>query len=156
MSGWRARSAVTTARQSRGLRATHSAPAEAGDDVSGDGFQVSGLLGEIADGVHDEVVHPGGPEPLELFGALFGRADDAVFLGKGPEVLGVALGEQPYPRGPRALVVASHRDEGEVGGREALERSALGVSGRADLVEALRVPLGLHHIGHPALALATR
>src|SRR2546427_4453273 len=77
--------------------AARSARPESRDDLGGDRFVLGALVAWIADGAHDEVVAAGGPEPLELLGALLGRTDDAVALGERLEVLRVALAEDADP-----------------------------------------------------------
>src|SRR5262249_9539563 len=133
-----------------------SARPESRDDLGGDRLELSGFVSRIADRAHDEVAAPGRAEALELLGALLGRPDDAVALGEGLEVLCVSLAQHAHPRALGRLVVAADRDEDEVRRREPLHRPA-GLRGRrADLVEALGVAVGLHDVGHPAIALTTR
>src|SRR5437870_9682863 len=86
--------------------AARSARPESRDDLGGDRFVLGALVARIADGAHDEVVAAGGPEPLELLGALLGRADDAVALGERLEVLCVPLAEDADPRPLGGLIVA--------------------------------------------------
>src|SRR5438132_1185531 len=104
--------------------AARSARPESRDDLGGDRFVLGALLARIADGAHDEVVAAGGPEPLELLGALLGRADDAVALGERLEVLCVPLAEDADPRPLGGLIVAADRDEHQVCRRELVHRAA--------------------------------
>src|SRR5260370_1701919 len=127
-------------------------PVEARQDVGRDGLDLRAGLARVADRVEDEVVAAGVNELLECLAALRGRPDDAVTLGQRPEVLAVALREPAHPGPPRRLEVASNRDEGEVGPREAVERPARAVRRRAKLLEALAVALGGDHVGDPAVA----
>src|SRR3989454_10012941 len=114
------------------------------------------LLRGGADRVQDDVVAAGGAEALDRLPALLGRADDPVLPGERLEVLRVAPGESFGPHGLGRLVVAPDGDEGQVRGGETLELAPGGGGRRPDLVEALRVALGLHDVGHPAVALAPR
>src|SRR5215510_14992863 len=104
--------------------ASRSARPESRDDLGGDRLELEALVARIADRAHDEVVAAGGAEPLELLCALLGRADDAVALGEGLEVLRVSLAQHAHPRALRRLVVAADRDEDEVRRRELLHRPA--------------------------------
>src|SRR5205823_14922436 len=65
----------------------------------------------------------------------------------------VTLRELGHPRGLRLRVVTADRDEGQVRGGEAVERTAGRVGGGPDLLEALCVARGLEDIGAPAVAL---
>src|SRR2546425_10821352 len=136
--------------------AARSARPESRDDLGGDRFVLGALVARIADGAHDEVVAAGGPEPLELLGALLGRADDAVALGERLEVLRVALAEDADPCALGGLIVAADRDEHQVRRRELVHRAARGGPCGAAPLEGLRVPLGLPHVRHPAHAPAAR
>src|SRR5262245_52119698 len=136
--------------------ASPSARPESRDDLGGDRLELGALIARIADRAHDEVVAAGGTEALELLGALLGRADDAIALGERFEVLRVALAEHTDPRALRRLVIAADRDEDQVRRRERLHRPSGGRRRRADLVEALRVAIGLHDVRHPAVALPAR
>src|SRR5262249_22294505 len=93
-------------------------------------------------------------EPLELLRALLRRADDAVLLRQGREVLCVARREPLDPGPLGALVVLPDGDEGQVRLDESLERAARHRRGRLDLGEALLVALGLDDVGDPAVSLA--
>src|SRR5512145_396423 len=141
----------------RSAIATSAAPSarpEAREDLAGDRLELGALVPRVADRAHEEVVAAGGAERFELLRALLGRTDDAVAPRERLEVLRVALAENAHPRAFRGFEVASHGDEDKVGSREAAERPA-GVGGRGtNLVEALRVAVGLHHVGDPPVALA--
>src|SRR5207302_1722904 len=129
-------------------------PVEVRQDVGRDGLDLRAGLVRVADRVEDEVVAAGVDELLECLAALRGRPDDAVTLGQRPEVLAVARRQPAHPRVPSRLEVASDRDEGEVGAREAVERPARAVRRRADLLEALAIARGGDHVGDPAITNA--
>src|SRR5206468_11596205 len=133
-----------------------SARPESRDDLGGDRLELGALVARLADRAHDEVAAAGGAEPLELLRALLRRADDAVPLGERLEVLRVAFAEHAHPRALRGLEIAADRDEDQVRRRERLHRAARRGRGGADLVEALRVAVGLHDVRHPAVALTAR
>src|SRR5215468_3135399 len=105
-------------------------------------------------GAQDHVGAARGAEARELLGTLLRRADDPVLARQRLEVLRVALRERFGPDGFGGFPVAADRDEGEVRGGEAVQRATGRGRRRADLVEALRVTLGLHDVGHPPVALA--
>src|SRR5438874_8999559 len=150
----RRRTASTRARLSRGFTTPASARAEAREDLRGDRLELLPLVARIADRAHEEVLAAGVAERRELLGALLRGADDPVLLRQGREVLRVALREDTDPGRLRPLPVTPHGDEGEMRRGEAVERPAGGVGRLADLVEALRIALGLDDVGHPAVALA--
>src|SRR5262245_46856562 len=139
-----------------GPRRTRSARRESRNDLGGDRLVLRPLVPRIADHAHDEVAAAGGAKPLELLGALLGCADDAVALGVRLEVLRVAFAEHVDPRALGRFVVPAECDEHEVRRRELLHRAAGGGGRGADLVEALRVAIGLDDVRHPAVALAAR
>src|SRR5215831_3210107 len=138
------------------LSASPSARPESRDDLGGDRLELGALVARITDRAHDEVVAAGGAEALELLGALLGRADNPVAPGEGLEVLRVALAQHAHPRTLRCLVVAADGDEDQVCRREFLHRAPGGRRRGADLVEALRVAVGVYDIRHPAVALPAR
>src|SRR5438045_3087002 len=111
------------------------------------------LLGGGTDRIQDDVVAAGGAEALDRLGTLPGGADDPVLPGEGLEVLRVPLRERLGPHGLGRLVVAAHGDEREVRGGEMREIAPGGAGRGTDLVETLRVPLGLHHVRDPAVPL---
>src|SRR5438309_8911618 len=111
------------------------------------------LLGGGTDRIQDDVVAAGGAEALDRLGTLLGGADDPVLPREGLEVLRVALRERLGPHGLGRLVIAAHGDEGQVCRGEALQLAPGGGRRRADLVEALRVALGLDHVRDPAVPL---
>src|SRR5437879_7305482 len=129
-----------------------SARPESRENLGGDRLELGALVSRIADRAHDEVVATGGTKPLELLGALLGRPDDAVALGERLEVLRVPLAEDADPRALGRLEVAPDRDEDQVRRRERVHRAARGGRRGADLVEALRVAVGLPDVRHPAVA----
>src|SRR5437899_5864728 len=136
--------------------AARSARPESRENLGGDRLELGALVSRIADRAHDEVVAAGGTKPLELLGALLGRPDDAVALGERLEVLRVPLAEDADPRALGRLEVAPDRDEDQVSRRERVHRAARGGRRGADLVEALRVAVGLHDVRHPAVAQTAR
>src|SRR4030095_16501159 len=133
---------------------TSSGRPESRENLGGDRLVLGALVTRVADRAHQEIVAAGGAESIELLGALLGCADDAVAFHERLEVLVVPLAQDAPPRLLRSLVVAPHRDEDQVRGGEAVHRPAGGGGRGADLVEALRVAVGLHDVRHPAVALA--
>src|SRR6266850_4651952 len=129
--------------------AAPSARPESRNDLGSNRLELRALVARITDRAHDEVVAAGGAEPLELLGALLGRSDDAVPLGEGLEVLRVTAAEHAHPRALGGLEIAPDRDEDQVRRGEPVHRPARGGRGGADLVEALRIAVGLHDVRHP-------
>src|SRR5919201_5663523 len=125
-------------------------------DLGREALDLLALLGGRADRIEDDVVAAGGAEALELLGALLGRADDAVLARQRLEVLRVPSRERLGPHALGGFPVAAHGDEGQVRGDEALQLAAGRGRRAADLVQAVRVTLGLHNVGHPAVALPAR
>src|SRR6266545_2857895 len=131
------RTAATSALHSRGLGATASALPQAGDDLARDALELLALVGEVGDGIHQEVAAAGGGEALELLHAFRGRPDDAVAGRQRPEILGIALGQEPDPGRLGGLVIAADGDEGQMSGGKAphpnprRSRWAAPASGRA-------------------------
>src|SRR5262249_25208466 len=128
---------------------------EHGDDLGGEALDLLPLGGGGADRIQDDVVAARGAVVLELLGALLRRADDAVLARQRLEGLCVALRGRLGPHGFGGFPVAAHRDERQVRGREAFELATRCGGRGANLLEALRVTLGLHDVGHPPVALAT-
>src|SRR3989454_1347917 len=153
ISGESRRTASTRARHSRGFTAPASARPDAREDLRGDRLELLPLVARVADRAQEEVRAAGVAERRELLGTLLGSPDDPVLLGERLEVLRVAPGEHADPHLPGALVIAPDRDEREVRAGETGERPAGGVGRLTDLLEALRVALGLHDVGHPAVPL---
>src|SRR5438093_1165785 len=143
------RSAISTSPRSSGRP-------EARENLGGDRLELRALIAGVADRAHEEVVAAGRAEPLELFRALLGRADDTVPLRERLEVLRVTLAEDTHPRSFRGFKVPPHRDEDEVCCREPGQRAAGAGRRGPDLVEALRVAVGPHDVRHPAVALPAR
>src|SRR5206468_6340259 len=85
------RSAISTSPRSSGRP-------EARENLGGDRLELRALIAGVADRAHEEVVAAGRAEPLELFRALLGRADDTVPLRERLEVLRVTLAEDTHPR----------------------------------------------------------
>src|SRR2546428_3995399 len=153
ISGESRRTASTRARHSRGFTAPASARPDAREDLRSDRLEMLPLVARVADRAQEEVRAAGVAERRELAGALPGSPDDPVLLGERLKVLRVAPGEHADPHLPGALVIAPDRDEREVRAGETGERPAGGVGRLTDLLEALRVALGLHDVGHPAVPL---
>src|SRR2546428_228292 len=130
-----------------------SATRQPGHHVRREALDLLALLRGGADRVEDDVVAAGGAKALDRLHALLGGADDPVLPREGLEVLRVALRERLGPHGLGRLVIAADGDEGQVCGGEALQLAPGGGRRRADLVEALRVALGLDHVRDPAVPL---
>src|SRR5262245_39852685 len=141
---------------SAGSRRARSARPESRNDLGGDRLVLQALVPRIADHAHDEVAATGGAEPLELLGGLVGRADAPVTPRERLEILRLAFAEHLDPRALGRFIVPPERDEDEVRCRELLHRAPSGGGRGADLVEALRVAVGLHDVRHPAVALTAR
>src|SRR3989442_1732182 len=130
-----------------------SATRQPGHHVRREALDLLALLRGGADRVEDDVVAAGGAKALDRLHALLGGADDPVLPREGLEVLRVALRERLGPHGLGRLVIAAHGDEGQVCRGEALQLAPGDGRRRADLVEALRVALGLDHVRDPAVPL---
>src|SRR2546426_5761230 len=123
-----------------------SAP-ETWHDLGGDRLDLRPLLLDLDDGIHEEVAAAHLDEALELLGALGWSADDPVTLRQRGEVLGVTAAQEPDPRGLRRLVVRPHGDEGQMRGREPVQRAARLRGRRVDLLEALAEARGVDRVG---------